>query len=250
MNSVASYTSNVLASMVAASTLTSTEHLQVPTSAIRMDAEESSSMSETNVTTSKMVAVSEIEIDAKSFFKDGIKRSGTSMSLHMNGELYPRVVLSHFSDIEVPELGVKLSATDFTEERLHKLIWCKFLTLEDSAKLEELDEGGRTLLNAYGKYFDYARYRAETAPLVKVFGKLISNSKDGVTVKWVGGEEEKLRGNLAEQVSVLEDNPIRNFSALARFVGYKLSYIEDVRPDSDASLSNNDLSWMTEWQNG
>lgn len=244
------YTSSVLASM-ASSTLASVEqHQQMLTSATRLEAEVCFEMTDTNATEFENATVSEIEIDAKSFFKDGIKRSGTSMSLHMNDESCPRVVLSHFTDIDVPELGVKLPAAGFTEERLHKLIWCKFLSLEDSAKLEELDESGHTLWSAYGKYFDYARYRAETAPLVRVYGKLISSSKDGVTVRWLGGVEEVLLGNLAEQVSVLEDNSIRDFSAMARFVGYKLSYMEDVRPDSDAGLSNNDLSWMTEWSNG
>lgn len=244
MKGAVSYTSSVLVSMSAATALTTVERHQMPTSSALMDSEERYEIVGTNV------AVPEIEIEAQAYFKDGVKRVGTNMSLHLCGKSCPRVVLSHFTDVEVPELGVKLPVCGFRIERLHKQIWCKFLSLEEAAKLKELSCQDRTLWDAYGKYFDYARYRAESAPLVKVFGRLISSSSGKAVVRWIGGAEEELQGNLAEQVSVLEDNALRDFTALARFVGYRLSYIEDVRPDRDASLVNDDLSWMTKWQNG
>lgn len=246
MNGVASYTSSVIVSMSAAATLAGSDCLQVPTSSTLMDSEDRHEVSERHVTVPEV----EIEIEAQEYFKGGVKRSGTDMALHMCGEECPRVVFSHSTDIEVPELGVKLPAYDFRVERLHNQLWCKFLSLEDAAKLGELDERGRSQWLAYGKYFDYARYRAESAPLVKVFGTLVSSSGCKAVVRWLSGVEEELHGNLAEQVSVLEDNSIRNFVALARFVGYRLSHIEDVRPDSDAASVDDDLSWMTEWQNG
>ena len=246
MKSAVSYTSGVLVSMSAAATLAGADCLQVPTSSTLMDSNECCEVAGQNVTETE----ADIAIDAQRYFKDGVKRSGTDMRLYMRGAECPRIVLSHFTDVEVPELGVKLPTCGFRIERLHKQLWCKFLSLEETAKLEELDDKERSQWLAFGKYFDYARYRAESAPLVKVFGTLVSSSEDKVVVRWLNGAEEELHGNLAEQVSVLEDNSIRNFMAMARFVGYKLSYIEDVRPDRDAILIDNDLSWMTECQNG
>ena len=250
MKGAVSYTSNVIMSMSAAATLAGVDCLQVPTSSTLIDSEDCYDVASSNATMPEIEAEIEIEIEAQQYFKDGVKRSGTDMALHLCGAECPRIVLSHFTDIEVPELGVKLPTCGLRVERLHKQLWCKFLSLEEAAKLEELDDKERSQWLAFGKYFDYARYRAESAPLVKVFGTLVSSSGDKVVVRWLNGVEEDLHGNLAEQVSVLEDNSIRNFMALARFVGHRLSYIEDVRPDRDAATVDNDLSWMTECQNG
>lgn len=243
MKGAASYTSSVLMSMSAAA-LVAGDRVQVPTSATRMEAEERIEIGGTTAT------VNEVEIDARDFFKDGIKRSGTDMSLRPSGKECPRVVLSHFTDVEVPELGVKLPAKGLSIRRFCDQVWCEFLELEDAAKREELDEHQQSLWEAYGRYFDYARYRAESAPLVKTFGTLISSSGENAVVRWLDGSEEELQGILAERVSVVRGHSTRNFTAMARFVGYKLADIEDVRPDRDAALPTGDLSWMSEWQNG
>lgn len=241
MKGSVSYTSSVLMSAAA---LSAGDSIQVPTSAVRMEAEERTEIGGTAAT------VEEVEMDARGFFKDGIKRSGTDMALRLCGKECPRVVFSHFTDVEVPELGVKLPARGLSIGRFCDQLWCEFLELEDAAKREELDERQQSLWEAYGRYFDYARYRAESAPLVKTFGTLISSSGENAVVRWLDGTEEELQGVLAERVSVVRGHSTRNFMAMARFVGYKLAYIEDVRPDRDAALEMNDLSWMSEWQNG
>lgn len=244
MKGTASYTSSVLMSMSAAA-FAAGDRIQVPTSATRMEAEERTEIG------GMMVSVDEVELDSSRFFEKGIGRVGTDLALTFYGHGYPKVVVSHFTDIAIPEVGVELPISGFNEAALHKKLWCQFLRLEDLAKREALNVQDRKFWDAFSKYIDYGRYRAETAPLIKVHGTLVSWSEGVARVRWLGEtEDEVLRGNLAERVSLVSGSDVKDFSAMARFAGYKLVAIEDVRPECDSDLSNDDLSWMTEWQNG
>ena len=123
MKGAVSYTSSVIMSMSAAATLAGVDCLQVPTSSTLIDSEDCYDVASSNATMPEVEA--EIEIEAQQYFKDGVKRSGTDMALHLCGAECPRIVLSHFTDIEVPELGVKLPTCGLRVERLHKQLWCK-----------------------------------------------------------------------------------------------------------------------------
>ena len=189
----------------------------------------------------------EYDLKGARFFSEGVKRPGSKDCLHCLINKFPTVVLApDFQRVEVKELGLSLPSSGFNQAKLERLLWREFLSLERKAKRSDLVGGDRDKWLAWSAFFDYARYREETAPLLRSIGELIAFGEDYAEVRWNGadGGLERVYGENALKLSIV--NPGECFSALTRFVDFKLSQLEDVRPgDVLSSAESEDLSWIS-----
>lgn len=186
----------------------------------------------------------DIQLDTTGYFEDGIKRAGTDEIMGFLANKRPCVILTGFTKIVIPEFGIEIPAHGATIAELHRAIFREFLRLEDRAKRDVLLPSERKHWLAMSKYFDYARYREETAPLVKVGGLLVSRDATGVVVRWHGGKDgtHHIEGHLCSQFDLVD--PGENFSAMVRFVDGSLSAIDNVRPDQEFDSEFDDLTWI------
>lgn len=188
--------------------------------------------------------VSKIPIEDPEFFKQGIKRPGSDAVLHLNVGVKPKVFLLDFSKIILADFGVEVSANNVSIDLASREIWREFLRIEQHAKCDALTSQERKQWQDLLHIVDYARYRAESAPLVRVVGELVSRMEDSVVVRWHGGSDgqETVGSKFYDRFDLV--NSGESFSAMARFVDLHLVAVEDVRPETEIVFGESDLSWI------
>ena len=192
-------------------------------------------------------AAREYDLNGSRFFSCGIKRPGAAERLRCLTGRFPSVVLSaDFQSVTIKELGLVLPSSGFNQEKLERLIWREFLSLENRAKADRLLDEDRKKWLVWTEFLDYAKFREDTAPLVRTVGELVGFGDDFADVRWHGsaGGLERIYGENAEKLAIVSAGEW--FSALTRFVDFKISQIEDVRPEDvqAGSDSEDDLSWI------
>lgn len=158
----------------------------------------------------------------------------------------PELFLSYAtSTFRIPSWGVSVSqASDMPmDKELVRQMKRQFSRLVYAARRQTLSAADRELWRQMLQHIDYGDYCEQTAPCMWVIGRRVKATDDGVVIAWESDGQEEVCGNLAKDLSYINDG--ETFTALAKFRNFKLSEIKEITPIQPVHVESDDLSWIS-----